>query len=262
MTVLAAMDVYRSFLERAAEIALASKELGLRLLDTKRAIPSSRSANEQAPRPPEPETSRLVDAVGAIGPFFHRTSDQSLTPVREALLRVGQLVNECLPLQSYDFNQPLWVSGPAFFNEGSALEEAIRATPRTEPALWAKAEALSQGPEPQATVCFPSSSTPICAATANEPPSTMVSSAPLQSVRTEEHWEFFEFTVKQRALLKALYRKGHVSIASVKQAVYGTEHAETSALEQLKSRTNKKLAERNYPFEVKREANTFLLSDI
>jgi hypothetical protein len=90
----------------------------------------------------------------------------------------------------------------------------------------------------------------------------MVSPGRLPAAPTGAPEEFPEFTTKQQKLLKALYQKGPVPIATLKQAVYGTEQVENSALEQLKSRTNKGLADRNYLFEIRRENNTFRLSDI
>src|SRR5262249_47880954 len=48
--------------------------------DTKRTIPVARSAPERTPRPPEPETSRLLEAVRAIDPGFCKLSDPALAP--------------------------------------------------------------------------------------------------------------------------------------------------------------------------------------
>jgi hypothetical protein len=258
----APVDLTRSFLNRASELALAAKRLGQRINSHKRIVPTLRSAPEQGPRPPEPETSQLLHAVRALDPLFRQVvSDPVLYSVKEALKRLGRLINQCLPLQRYDYNQPFWVSGCAFYNDGIALEEAITAMPRSEPAYvsWDEGEAHSQYVESQAHVILPAPYTP---ANANELTSVMVNESRIQAAATEEPEEFLEFSTKQRKLLKALYHKDRVPFAALKQAVYGTELAKTSALEQLKSRTNEKLAERNYPFEIKREANTFLLSDI
>src|SRR5262245_37937706 len=57
----------------------------------------------------------------------------------------------------------------------------------------------------------------------------------------ENDSEFLDFTPKQRMLISALRGKARVPIDDLKKAVYGNEPAETSALEQLIVRINKRL---------------------
>jgi hypothetical protein len=250
------MDLRDSFLVVASELARAAQGLGHRLNDTKRSIPVPGSAPERAPRPPEPETSRLLNAVRAIDPVFRQVSDPALGPVKEVMKRLRHLVMQCLPLRKCDYNQPLWVSGCAFFNTGSALEQAIKAVPRIEPvyALWAEPEPIYPAAELQTPAVSPTPPTPVGTATTTDLWSN--------SVVTEAPEDFLEFSTKQRKLLKALHQRGSVAFAALKKAVYGTTQAEDSALEQLKSRTNKKLAERSYPFQISREGKTFRLTEL
>jgi hypothetical protein len=76
---------------------------------------------------------------------------------------------------------------------------------------------------------------------------------------------FITFQRKQRKLLTALQNKGSVPIADVYQAVYGgkfkpREHQDK--LDQLKKRTNRKLAQNGVRYEVKRQGESMILSPV
>jgi hypothetical protein len=70
---------------------------------------------------------------------------------------------------------------------------------------------------------------------------------------------FADFAPKQRKLLRALQGKQSLAIPAVKQAVYGTQDTATSTLEQLVTRSNRRLVETNLRVEIKRKSNTLML---
>jgi hypothetical protein len=88
-------------------------------------------------------------------------------------------------------------------------------------------------------------------ANAKQPDTPAALPSPNHQVGPAEDAEaFFEFTVKQRRLLRALSGKGLVPFALVKKAIYGTLQVANSALERLIGRTNKSLVSRNYALEI------------
>jgi hypothetical protein len=67
----------------------------------------------------------------------------------------------------------------------------------------------------------------------------------------------------QRRLLRAVNGKGHVPIAEVLRAVYGsTDNSNQEALLKAKDRLNGKLAEKGMGCELKREGETLILSRV
>jgi hypothetical protein len=248
-------DVIHDLCNKAKQVALAAMALGRRLTNIMRGNEDTGPVHMQRSRPPEPEWSRLVEALEDVD--FRLASDPILSPVKQGLLAIGRRVNRCQRLLSRGPNNPLHEWGPEFFTEGHSLWEAIRALPRQEPvyAPWAEEEADSlPGPAPAA-------SEPLVSAAQFEPGSTPVSApgpnAAPRTVPADE--EFLGFTAKQSMLLKALYHKGPVPIAVAKLAVYGTDKVADSTLQRLQSRTNQNLANRNYPLEIKRKSNVLSL---
>jgi hypothetical protein len=75
---------------------------------------------------------------------------------------------------------------------------------------------------------------------------------------------FPDFSKKQELLLLALWGKGKVRIEAVLRAVYKNKRPRVSedALDHLKKRTNRRLAEKRPQFEIKRKGNTLELSPV
>jgi predicted transcriptional regulator len=73
---------------------------------------------------------------------------------------------------------------------------------------------------------------------------------------------FADFTRMQRKLLAALQGGRFLTLPAVMKAVYGTDAKETSALEQLVTRTNQALTTKNLGLEIKRKSNTWSLQQL
>jgi hypothetical protein len=203
----------------------------------------------------------MLNAIREVESSFHLASDPSLNAVKQSLQDIGRRVNQCLDPQPYGPDHPLWSWGPEFLTEAHTLWQAIKAVPRSEPgyAAWAEQEVVAPLPPVATTGSASASASSTSAPTPIEPGASTAQSEPLRQPPAMLNDEFLEFTVKQRKLLKALQHKGAVPIATVKKAVYGTSHAENSALERLKTRTNLALVRRNFALEIKRQSNTYSL---
>jgi hypothetical protein len=88
-------------------------------------------------------------------------------------------------------------------------------------------------------------------------PATLLSRAGL--VPAEEPVSFADFSPKQQKLLSILASRQPVALAAVMEALYGTQKGSTKKLEQLVTRTNRRLTAKNHPFEIKRKTNTLSL---
>jgi hypothetical protein len=242
------------FLNQAADVMSAATSLGHCLTDAWRGndAPSVRD------KPPEPHWSSLLEALHRVGSSIHTASDPSLHAVKQLLLAIAQRVNQCQQVQPFDSDHPLWRWGPEFYTEALALWEAIKAVPRKEPGFvtWANPEV----PAPVIGNDVAVTETASLGNVSDSRPSTAAGQTQQDGQPpTPSDDEFLEFTVKQRKLLLTLQRRGAVSIAEVKKAVYGTIHVEDSRLDRLKSRTNQGLVQRDYGLEIKRRANTYSL---
>jgi hypothetical protein len=258
-------DATQRLLERATAIALAAAALGQRLLDIIRGQEAPWSIREPGSKPPEPQWSQLLDALGGVEPLIGLATDPALNVVKEKLKAIGRRVNQCLHLPKFDPDHLLLSWGPEFNTEGLALWQAIQAVPRHEPgyAAWAEEDIpLGQEPAPDNGSAAAGDASSEGAAEPIEPPAPTAPSDNAPTPPNTNDEEFLEFTVKQRKLLKALQHKGAVPMDEVKMAVYGTKRIATSTLEQLITRTNKGLADRNHALEIKRKANTCCLSPL
>jgi hypothetical protein len=101
----------------------------------------------------------------------------------------------------------------------------------------------------------PKASTPV-----NVPDSAPATSSSASGlVPAEELVSFADFSPKQQKLLSVLTSRQPVPFAVVMEALYGTQKEAIKKLEQMVTRTNRTLAAKNYPFEIKRKTNTLRL---
>jgi hypothetical protein len=93
-------------------------------------------------------------------------------------------------------------------------------------------------------------------------PWTSAAAQEARSLRSGDEEMFADFTRMQRKLLAALQGERFLTLPAVMKAVYGTDAKETSALEQLVSRTNQALTTKNLGLEIKRKSNTWSLQQL
>jgi hypothetical protein len=92
--------------------------------------------------------------------------------------------------------------------------------------------------------------------------STPLSIVSPASTEKTEATLFDDFSPKRLQLLQILKGRQAVPISDVTKAIYGSKPVDRRALEQLVTRTNRVLASKSPPLEIKRQANTLRLQPL